>query len=551
MYRDMAAAVALGLGMAGAAVALNPVVWPLVAPFALLWLLSPLVAAYVSRPRPAPETAQLAKSDSLGLRLIGRRTWRYFETFVTAADNDLPPDNFQEIPRPMLARRTSPTNIGLYLLATTAAHDLGWIGRAEAAARLERTLATMQRMPQYRGHLYNWHATDDLRVLEPAYVSSVDSGNLAGHLIAVGQACAEWQRAPAAEVEWRAGLSDTLLLARRALGTGPEPGDQALADLLAGLAKAAAESAPLDQLLLLATAAVARARSAVASNSESSFWVEAVQACLASHAADRDLSLAPRLAAVERLARDLATGMDFGFLLDREKELMSIGFSVATNRLDPSCYDLLASEARLASLFAIAKGDVETRHWFRLGRAATPVGAGSALISWSGSMFEYLMPSLVMRAPEGSVLAETNRRIVGRQQAHGAAVGIPWGISESAYNARDLEMNYQYSNFGVPGLGLKRGLSENRVVAPYATGLAAMVAPADASRNYAALAELGARGAVRVLRGGRFHQGAPARRGRLRHRAQLHGASPGHDHHGRRECGARRAACARASMPNL
>ncbi|MDZ4394618.1 GH36-type glycosyl hydrolase domain-containing protein [Cypionkella sp.] len=186
--------------------------------------------------------------------------------------------------------------------------------------------------------------------------------------------------------------------------------------------------------------------------------------------------------------------MEYGFLIQPEKKLLSIGFSVSTNTLDANCYDLLASEARLASLFAIAKGDVETRHWFRLGRGATPIGAGSALISWSGSMFEYLMPSLVMRAPAGSVLEETNRRIVAQQQAYAAALDMPWGISESAYNARDLEMTYQYSNFGVPGLGLKRGLSENRVLAPYATGLAAMVDPQAALQNYAALADLGAEG---------------------------------------------------------
>ena len=154
--------------------------------------------------------------------------------------------------------------------------------------------------------------------------------------------------------------------------------------------------------------------------------------------------------------------MDFAFLLDPDRKLLSIGYSVADNRLDPSCYDLLASEARLASLFAIAKGDVPTRHWFRLGRAATPLGSGSALISWSGSMFEYLMPSLVMRAPAGSLLEQTNRLVVARQQAYGRSLGIPWGISESAYNARDLEFTYQYSNFGVPGLGLKRGLSRER-----------------------------------------------------------------------------------------
>jgi cyclic beta-1,2-glucan synthetase len=489
---DMAGGVALGLGMAGGAAALNPAVWPLIAPFALLWIVSPLVAASVSRSRPAPETALLTGSDRRALRLIGRSTWRYFETFVTPDDNDLPPDNFQETPRPALARRTSPTNIGLYLLATTAAHDLGWIGRAEATARLERTLATMQRMPQFRGHLFNWHATDDLRVLEPAYVSTVDSGNLAGHLIAVAQACAEWQRTPVAEADWRDGLSDTLVLAERALRA--EPVDPSLAARLEDLAKAAAAKAPPDRILQLSRAAVAHARVVAAPESEIVFWTEALRTCVAGHDAGRDPGLAPRLAAVERLARSLATGMDFGFLLDRDKKLLSIGFSVASNRLDPSCYDLLASEARLASLFAIAKGDIETRHWFRLGRTATPMGAGSALISWSGSMFEYLMPSLVMRAPEGSVLAETNRRIVERQQSHGAAIGIPWGISESAYNARDLEMTYQYSNFGVPGLGMKRGLSENRVIAPYATGLAAMVTPAEATRNFATLAEIGAEG---------------------------------------------------------
>ncbi|MCC5973015.1 MAG: glycosyl transferase [Rubellimicrobium sp.] len=487
--RDMGAGVVLGLSVGALAVALNPAVWPLVAPFAALWLASPALAHLVSRARPAHATARLSDQGRRDLRLIARRTWRFFEAFVTAADHDLPPDNFQETPQPVLARRTSPTNIGLYLLATTAAHDLGWIGRAEALGRLERTLATLQRMPKFRGHVFNWHATDDLRVLDPPYVSSVDSGNLAGHLIAVAQACAEWQRLPPDPDAWRAGLADTLQLA---LSCGAQ--DKGLATALSDLAQAASDMASLDRLLQLADAAVAQARTMHPPDEEAVFWTGAVRACLDSHAADRDQDLSRRLAAAERGARDFAMGMDFAFLLDSDKKLLSIGFLVTTNRLDPSCYDLLASEARLASLFAIAKGDVETRHWFRLGRAATPVGGGSALISWSGSMFEYLMPALVMRAPEGSVLAETNRRIVARQQAHAAALGMPWGISESAYNARDLELTYQYSNFGVPGLGLKRGLSENRVIAPYATGLAAMIAPDDALRNFARLAGIGANG---------------------------------------------------------
>src|SRR5205814_653622 len=151
-------------------------------------------------------------------------------------------------------------------------------------------------------------------------------------------------------------------------------------------------------------------------------------------------------------------------------------------------------EGRLASVVAIAKSDVPGRHWFRLGRAVTPVGHGAALISWSGSMFEYLMPSLVMRAPAGSLLEQTSRLIVRRQISYGAELGIPWGISESAYNVRDLELTYQYSNFGVPGLGLKRGLRENAVIAPYATALAAMVDPEAAARNFSQLRAAGGLG---------------------------------------------------------
>src|SRR5213076_2402356 len=191
----------------------------------------------------------------------------------------------------------------------------------------------------------------------------------------------------------------------------------------------------------------------------------------------------------------MAEAMQFGFLLDAERRLLSVGYRIAEGALDPSCYDLLASEARMASFVAIAKSDVPARHWFRLGGAVTPVGHGAALISWSGSMFEYLMPGLVMRAPAGSLLEQTSRLVVRRQIAYGAERGVPWGVSESAYNARDLEMTYQYSNFGVPGLGLRRGLNDDVVIAPYATALAAMIDPAAVVRNFQRLADAGARGA--------------------------------------------------------
>ncbi len=491
-YLRMLPGVALGPGVCALAVALNPDAWPVPLAFALIWLAAPAVARAVSLPRLRTPAATLSDAEAQELRLIARSTWRYFETFVTAEENHLPPDNFQEVPKPAIATRTSPTNIGLYLLSTVAAHDMGWIGKTAALQRLTDTLQTIQRMPRYRGHLYNWHDTRDLRVLDPAYVSSVDSGNLAGHLIAVAQACRAWAASSQQNDQAvRQALGDTLALARRALAEGPTDPDlsQGLDDLAQRLSDPATALARL-------TGPVARLVAlAGESASDLRFWATVLQTTLADHLSD--LARPPEaalLAEVEVLSRSLALEMDFRFLIDPDKNLLSIGFSVATNRLDASCYDLLASEARLASLFAIAKGDVETRHWFRLGRPATPIGAGSALISWSGSMFEYLMPSLVLRAPAGSVLDQTTRTIVARQKSYAAGLGLPWGISESSYNARDLEMTYQYSNFGVPGLGLKRGLGENLVIAPYATGLAAMVDPVAAVQNYASLAALGAEG---------------------------------------------------------
>jgi len=194
------------------------------------------------------------------------------------------------------------------------------------------------------------------------------------------------------------------------------------------------------------------------------------------------------------LAAQLVREMDFRFLYDEERKLFSIGYRVSDGRHDPGYYDLLASEARLASFIAIARGDVPPAHWFQLSRPLTPVGKGSALVSWSGSMFEYLMPDLVLNVPTGSLLEQTDRLVVARQIAYGLERKAPWGVSESAFYARDLDLTYQYSNFGVGGLGLKRGLSEDYVVAPYATALAAMVDPAAAARNFEALAREGAIG---------------------------------------------------------
>ncbi|TAK83856.1 MAG: glycosyl transferase [Betaproteobacteria bacterium] len=511
-YRLMSGGVAFGIVAAIVLWWVGHDAWAVASPIVLAWIAAPAIARWTSLSPLVAGRLPVSAGHARALRLVARRTWRFFETFVTAEDHMLPPDNFQEQPKPVVAHRTSPTNLGLYLLAAVSARDFGWAGTAETVERLEPTLATMGALQRFRGHFYNWYDTRDLRPLDPRYVSSVDSGNLAGHLIALANACREWIGRPRAESPERlAGIEDALSLARQALDGLPDDRRtqtitrQQLAAALDALSAALRQELPLPELASQASTMVDIARTLASergdeAGAEMLFWAQASQRSIESHLRDLTQStdaaqrLGRRLAVLEATARTMAAAMEFGFLADPDRKLLSIGYRVAEDALDPSCYDLLASEARLASFVAIAKGDVAPRHWFRLGRAVTPIGRGAALISWSGSMFEYLMPSLVMRAPAGSLLEETSRLVVRRQIAYGAALGVPWGISESAYNVRDLELTYQYSNFGVPGLGLKRGLGENAVVAPYATALAAMVDPGAAACNFARLAALGALG---------------------------------------------------------
>ncbi|HET9489793.1 MAG TPA: glucoamylase family protein [Methylomirabilota bacterium] len=579
-------------GTGGALVTLvRPESWAVAAPFVLLWGLSPLVVRWVSQPVRADATRFLSAEDARILRSTARRTWRFFEAFIGPDDHFLPPDNFQEDPKPVLARRTSPTNIGLYLLSTLAARDFGWLGALETVERLEATLTTIGSLERFRGHLYNWYDTGNLRPLEPRYVSTVDSGNLAGHLLVLGNACRQAADRPLLAREAFAGIEDALRLvdeaarvladdrrtqtvtlthleeARRALAAGFREPPADLADWAARLRHLAVQAETLVDISRVLTAE--RGDDA---GSDLLVWAQAARATIASHQNDletitpwaahlpavlTDLSTAPpgvkraiepllapsltpseassrcevaidalttlrgrgdevarideiigvlersavasralvrRLSAVAGAAKELFDGMEFGFLFDPARKIFSIGYRVMDGGLDPSGYDLLASEARLASFIAIAKGDVPALHWFHLGRAMTPVALGSALVSWSGSMFEYLMPALVMDAPPGSLLQQTNRLVVQRQISYGGERGVPWGISESAYNVRDLDLTFQYSNFGIPGLGLERGLSEDLVVAPYASALAAMVDPEAAAENLSRLVGAGARG---------------------------------------------------------
>jgi cyclic beta-1,2-glucan synthetase len=523
-YRRMAGGLAFALCAAAVVGWRRPEVLAAVVPFLLLWMGSPAMARWVSSPGLAARTSALSVADARTLRLIARRTWRFFTTFVGPEDHSLPPDNFQEDPKPVVAHRTSPTNLGLYLLSTVAARDFGWIGTLDAVDRLEATLQTMQRLERFRGHFFNWYDTTDLRPLDPRYVSSVDSGNLASHLIALGHACREIIERPPLPQTALAGIEDAALLVResahapaegrRAHSVTRQRLDEALDAVLAAVKAvpgAADWSGRLAGLKAHARAVTDLARDLVEDDRRSSpleepseeviVWALALLATVESHARDLDGTspmselLIQRLTNLAQSAETLLRGMEFGFLFDPVRKLFSIGYRVADGSLDSGYYDLLASEARLTSFVVIAKGDVPVSHWFRLGRALTPVEQDSVLVSWSGSMFEYLMPALVMRSPAGSLLDQTCRLVVRRQISYGAERGVPWGVSESGYNARDLEMTYQYSNFGVPGLGLRRGLSDDVVVAPYATALAAMIDPAAAARNFRRLVDAGGSGA--------------------------------------------------------
>ncbi|MCL6655085.1 protein ndvB [Agrobacterium rubi] len=489
-------------------------------PFALMWVFSPVVAWYVSQSAETEDRLFVSEHVSSELRKIARRTWRYYEAFVTANENYLPPDNYQETPVPMVASRTSPTNIGVYLLSVISARQFGWISFSETVERMEKTIETVEKMEKHRGHLYNWYHTDTLQTLGPRYVSAVDSGNLAGHLIAISSACRQWAEATSAHLQGNLdGIGDVAGILRETLKELPDdrknlrPLHRRLEERIIGFSNALASvkrEHEFASIRVINLAVLARDIQKLASNlnlevkneqsAEITRWAQSLVDCCEAHISDSafDLStidpLRDRLMSLQERSRDLAFSMDFAFLYRKDRRLLSIGYRVDSKELDEACYDLLASECRLTSLFAIAKGDLPTEHWYRLGRQVVPIGAQGALVSWSGSMFEYLMPPLVMQERHGGILNQTNNLIVKEQISHGRRLGTPWGISEAAFNARDHNMNYQYTNFGVPTLGLKRGLGQNAVIAPYASILASQYDPDAALENLEKLRKLGALG---------------------------------------------------------
>ena len=539
----------LGLGIFVYALLFYPVHLWVVTPFFVLWFSSPFYVWYISQPLEKSQNAISAEERSR-LRLYARRTWCYFERFVTEKHGWLPPDNYQENPPLPETGRTSPTNMGLALVSNTSAYKLGYITLGMFLQRQLDSLQAIEALEKYKGHLFNWYATDSGQVLHPSYISTVDSGNLAASLMAVKEAVKEAVSTKAIYNGFFGGFHDTLkcvdniadeLQIEMSFDTMVFDEAQTIVrTMLHTLDKASNSDLQISvQFLTELKQEAEKLLNIQIPKLDSSqddlklenflFWMERPLAYL--NYALNELSVLSKEGGMDihlyscldlerlfmdasqddpckqlidqwlnkageivEIAEGLIDEMDFSFLYQKERGLFSIGYNLDTAQFDKSTYDLLASEARIASYIAIAKGDVPVEHWFRLSRRLTRINQDEILLSWGGTMFEYLMPLLFFKSFEDTMMNNTCRSVVQWQKTYGHRRGFPWGSSESAYYFLNIDLHYQYRTFGAPGLGLKRGLADEYVVAPYASLLSLMVEIADPMKNLKEIEKVGGLG---------------------------------------------------------
>ena len=507
----------------------------------LAWISSPYITWKISNSRPT-ETYSLNQSEVSYLQGVAYDTWRYFRSFLVEKYNFLIPDNLQQIPESVVAERTSPTNISLSMLATLSAYDLGFIPSPLALEKITKVISTLEKLEKHNGHLLNWYSITDLRPLFPRYVSSVDSGNFVGHLMAIREGVRllpfsdflskrsleflkdrgiiaayqntfeQWtfftkilptillresdsdtKRELIADLDHLTPFIDWLkhteifesLSTKGLLPKKLERFDSILDDrhLTPSL------NAKMVNRLLNSRSKIDLSKLSEDEVTKINLLFESLEKAQLKTKEFSD-TINHTILKIDKLINDTK----FQFLFDKSKKLLSIGYNVDSAVLDSASYDLLASEARLASFVAIAKGDLPQTHWFFLGRALTDTSGGKALISWSGTMFEYLMPTIVMRDYQSTLLSQTYRTVIRAQEDYAKRRNVPWGISESAYGTVDFENTYQYRAFGVPGLGLKRGLIDDLVISPYSTALSLPIYPEDSIRNLKVLEASNARG---------------------------------------------------------
>jgi cellobiose phosphorylase len=522
----------------------------IVIPIIFLWFAAPAFTWWISLPL-LEHKAKLTDLQRSFLRKLSRRTWLFFETFVTAKDNWLPPDNYQEDPVGTIAHRTSPTNIGMALLANLSAYDFGYITGGILIDRTLKTFQTMESLERYQGHFFNWYDTQTLMPLRPVYISSVDSGNLAAHLLTLRQSFLTLPDNKIIALQCFEGMMDTLNILidatngksndlfidlknelEKVINMPPATLSAAwfcLTQLINETKNTEARliNEPDNDLKVWGHAFVNQCQDTLEELKYLAPWGSLIVTMKESNILTSILNKIPslrelaniqtellysieevienknnlneirlliiegvrhandRIALINRALKQSAvlSDMQYGFLYDNTRHLLSVGYNVEEKRKDSSYYDLLASEARLSTFIGIAHGQLPQESWFALGRLLTSIGGDPILLSWSGSMFEYLMPLLVMPTYKNTLLDQTYKAAVKRQIEYGTQRGVPWGISESCYNTVDVNLNYQYRAFGVPGLGLKRGLAEDLVIAPYASVLALMVEPEAACEN--------------------------------------------------------------------
>lgn len=537
----------------------------------VLWFSAPFMAYWISIEQ-GPKPLFVSVEDRAMLRLVARKTWRYFEEFSNSTTHYLIPDNYQVDPPTGLAYRTSPTNIGLNLMAIMSAKDLGYFGLSQMSQLIDKTISVVESLGKWNGHLFNWYDTNSLKPMEPVYVSTVDSGNLAGYLITLRQGLKASLDETLMERRFVDGIEDTLSCGGKAglaaltrlrasslyqtqtfdisnwnrllIDVGNEVkteqnrkivwltktesmiqkfkqdmsdfrpeieyletitrilntehlGEQDYTRLIQ-LSSLLVSNGTIAQLSEMHTSAKSLIdlwqKQISVLNDEQSLILNEWLTSLYDALIQADLRLQELTDGVVSLIQRITTLLDemsFTELFDKKKQLFSIGYNLMDNKLTNSYYDLLTSEARQTSYICIARGEIPPTHWFRMGRVLTIIDHYKGLISWTGTMFEYLMPLLIMKTYKHTLLDETYSFVIKSQKKYAKQRETPWGTSESGFNALGINLEYQYKAIGIPWLGLKRGLVEDVVVAPYATFLALMVDPKSAIANLNRLSEEG------------------------------------------------------------
>lgn len=499
-------------------------------PSSIIWFVSPFIAYYISKEVKALKL-ELSNDDMLYLRKVSRKTWAYFEDFLNEENNYLAPDNFQQYANVGLAARTSPTNMAMGVTCTISAYDFGYVGIIHVIKQLNNIIESMLTLRRYEGHFYNWYNTISKEPLHPMYISTVDSGNLVGYLWTTVSALKEYENNPLINVNLSKGLLDTLRLASSEMEEGSEikkkydlmiiqlssndfeliryknilveilqldfdetcfwdkklhdnaedyydelldiaPWMEVVDDIdnkIINRLFAIVTKTPIKDVSLEITAFLSEIRAA--GNNTPIKYKKFEKTILKTKFVSEDI--VNKIECLQSKLMKMVEETNFSILYDNKKELFSIGYDIEKGNIGNCYYDLLASEARQASFIAIAKGDVNQGHWFKLGRAIATIYGNKGLVSWSGTMFEYLMPLLIMGNFADTLLDETYKSIIIGQKKYCSKRHLScWGISESAFSAVDATSTYQYKAFGVPGIGLKRGLENDLVLSPYSTVLA-------------------------------------------------------------------------------